>query len=112
VQLRVLSLSFFQDGDVRVGVFPECEEILILGAGFDGVALQREGAGQTEAGQRAQWKVDHQSVVVNELLKFRCCCVAVVQHEISLSAQINRAQDYIEAGVGVLAEFDRAHNFQ
>ena len=31
LQFRVLSLSFLQDGDVRVGVFPEGEEILVSG---------------------------------------------------------------------------------
>ena len=29
LQLRVLRLSFFQDRDIGVGVFPQCEEILI-----------------------------------------------------------------------------------
>jgi hypothetical protein len=35
MQLGVLSLGFLQDGDVSVGVFPECEEILVSGAGSD-----------------------------------------------------------------------------
>jgi len=40
LQLRVLCLGFLQDGDVGVGVFPEREEILVGGAGFDeGVRL-------------------------------------------------------------------------
>ncbi len=46
-QLCVLRLGCFQDGDVRVGVFPEGEEILIGGFGFGGVALQHVGAGQS-----------------------------------------------------------------
>jgi hypothetical protein len=28
------------DGDVRVGVFPDCERIPILGAGFSGVTIR------------------------------------------------------------------------
>ena len=40
LQLRVLGLGFLQDGDVRVGVFPQCEEILIGRLGLGGVALQ------------------------------------------------------------------------
>jgi hypothetical protein len=39
LQLRVLRLRLLQDGDVRVGVFPEAEEIPISGAGFCGVTL-------------------------------------------------------------------------
>jgi hypothetical protein len=38
LQLRVLRLCFFQDGDVGVGVFPEGEEVLVGGFRFGGVA--------------------------------------------------------------------------
>ncbi len=34
VELSVFGLGLFEDGDVRVGVFPEGEEILVGGAGF------------------------------------------------------------------------------
>jgi len=33
LQLRVFGFSFFQDGDVGVGVFPEGEEIFVGGEG-------------------------------------------------------------------------------
>jgi eukaryotic-like serine/threonine-protein kinase len=46
LQLRVLRFGFLQDGDVRVGVFPEREEILIRRFGLGGVAVQ--GAGEAE----------------------------------------------------------------
>jgi hypothetical protein len=39
-QLRVLGFRSDKNGNVRVGIFPEREEILIGGAGFRGVALQ------------------------------------------------------------------------
>jgi hypothetical protein len=32
LQLRVLRLGFFQNGDVGVGVFPEGEEVFVSGA--------------------------------------------------------------------------------
>ena len=38
LQLRVLRLRFFQDGDVGVGVFPECEEILVGSAALGSIA--------------------------------------------------------------------------
>jgi hypothetical protein len=50
LQLRILCLCLFEDGDVGIGVFPEREEILIGGTGFDRVALHGIGTGQTEAG--------------------------------------------------------------
>jgi hypothetical protein len=48
MQLGVLSLGFLQDGNVRVGVFPQREEILIRSACFRGVALQRIGTCETK----------------------------------------------------------------
>src|SRR5208337_4938568 len=95
-QPGVLRFGLLQDGDVGIGVFPESEKILIRGAGFiagDGVSRSIEcvSAGQAEAGQRAPWKVRHQTVVVDELLKFCCGRAAVVQHEIGFPPQINRA---------------------
>jgi hypothetical protein len=34
LQLRLFSFGFFQDGEMRIGAFPEREEILIQVAGF------------------------------------------------------------------------------
>jgi hypothetical protein len=40
LELGELGLGLLQDGDIRVGVFPEGEEVLIGGAGFGkGVGL-------------------------------------------------------------------------
>ena len=39
LQLRVLRLGLLQDGDVRVGVFPEGEEIVIGAASLGSVTL-------------------------------------------------------------------------
>jgi hypothetical protein len=30
LRLRVLSLGLLQDGDVRIGVFPECEKVILF----------------------------------------------------------------------------------
>jgi hypothetical protein len=58
LQLRVLRLGFFQDGDVGVGVFPEREEIFVSREGADAGSigirtlrssrLQGIGAGQSQ----------------------------------------------------------------
>src|ERR1039458_8243312 len=96
LQLCVLCLGFFQDRYIGIGVSPESEEILIGGAGLiagGGVGRGSEGvtASDAEAGQRAPGKVRHQSTMVDELLKFHCRRVTVVEHEISFSTQIDRA---------------------
>ncbi len=92
----VLRLGFPQDGNIRVGVFPDREEILIGGAGLGSVALHGVSTRQSDAGQRTPGKVHHQSSVVDESLKFRCRSVAVAEHEIGFPAQIDRAQQYRE----------------
>src|SRR5690242_13294126 len=54
LQLRVLRLGLLQDGNVWVGVFPKCEEVLVGGPSLRTISLEGVGAGQTETGQRAQ----------------------------------------------------------
>ena len=52
LQLCILGLGSDENGNVRVGVFPKREEIIVSGAGFGGVALQGVGASESEACQR------------------------------------------------------------
>ena len=54
LQLRVLGFGFLQDGDVRVGVFPKGEEILIGSTGFGCVTADGIGAGEAPISQRAE----------------------------------------------------------
>jgi hypothetical protein len=49
---RVLRFGLLEDGDVRVGVFPEGEEILVGRTGLGGVAGEGDSAGKTQAGER------------------------------------------------------------
>jgi hypothetical protein len=51
MNLHIFGFGLLQDGNV--GVFPECEEILIRGACFGGVALHSSGVAEAEAGERA-----------------------------------------------------------
>ena len=83
LQLRVVRLGFFQDGDVGVGVFPEGEEILIRGAGFGGVAGHYIRTTELKMGQSAQREVEHDPAVVNDPLELRGRRAAVASHELS-----------------------------
>jgi hypothetical protein len=47
-QLHEFCFGFAQDGNIRVSLFPQYEEILESGAGLGGIALQGVGAGQAE----------------------------------------------------------------
>jgi hypothetical protein len=48
LQLRILRFRCDKDGNVRVGILPQREEILIGRLGFGSVALQDIGAGEAE----------------------------------------------------------------
>ena len=62
LQSRVLCFGLLQDGDVGVGVFPECEEILKRGASFAGVALHSIGAGQAQMCEESAGKRRRRSI--------------------------------------------------
>src|ERR1700686_3344045 len=51
MQLRVLCLGCFQDGDVGIGIFPERQKILVLGASFRSIGLQGVGTSQAQVRQ-------------------------------------------------------------
>jgi hypothetical protein len=48
MQLGVFGFCGYEDGDIGVGVFPECEEIVVGGTSLRCVALKGIGAGKTE----------------------------------------------------------------
>lgn len=56
LQLRVLGLGFFQNGDVRIGVFPKSKEILIGSASFTCTAGFCPGATELKMHQPAGWE--------------------------------------------------------
>jgi hypothetical protein len=64
LQLRVFGPGLPQDGDFGVGIFPQCEEVLVASAGFDCVALQRVCAGKIEICQRADGFIPHHPAIV------------------------------------------------
>src|SRR5215469_2870133 len=91
LHLCVLCFGLLQDRNGRISVFPEREEILVGSTGLGGVTLYGVSARQSQARQRSPREVCHQSPVVDKLLKFRSRCVAVLQHKISFSPQIDWA---------------------
>src|SRR6266853_5012061 len=86
LQSGVLRFGLLKDGDVRVGVFPECEEIMIGGTGLGRVALHRVGASQLDMGQSANGFVKYNPAMVEDLLKFCCRFFALMSGKIGFSA--------------------------
>ena len=53
LQLGVLPLSLFEDRSVRIGIFPELQEVLVFGASLAAVTGERVGAAKAEMGRGA-----------------------------------------------------------
>ncbi len=63
-QLGILGLGLLQDGDVRVGVFPQREEILVGGTSLVFVACESVGPAQFQVCQCADGLVYDKARVV------------------------------------------------
>ena len=82
-------MCLFQRRNVRVRIFPQCEELLIFTPAPGGLVLQRIGSSQAEVGeddQRRGWI--GQPGVIREFLKFDRGLGALVRRQIGLAAQI------------------------
>jgi hypothetical protein len=79
LQLPVLRFRSDEDRNVRVGVFPQREEILIRRLGFGGVALLRVGASEAEMRECTDRQVLHNSPMVENFLEFNCCFAALMR---------------------------------
>src|SRR5260370_18405962 len=88
LQLRVFRLSLLQDWNVRVGVFPEGEEILVGSAARVGVALHRVGAPQLEMRQHSDGVIQSNPAMIEDFLKLRCGFAAPVCCQIGFSSYI------------------------
>jgi len=97
LQLRVLHLGFFQDGDVGVGFFPECEEIFVGGESPDaggigirslrGSRLQSVGTRHSQMRQRSRPTVPDNAAVIEDFLELGGGGTATACHQICLAAQ-------------------------
>jgi hypothetical protein len=105
LQLRVFGFGFSQDGDVRVGVLPDREEVVIRRFCFCHVDLHGIRSTDLKMRECADGLIDDKSAMVEDFLKlgpgFRApmCC------QISFPAQVEpRAQSsFSRPGSGALA---------
>ena len=85
-QLRVLRLRSDENGNVRVGVFPEREEILIGRLGFGGVALHGIGSADLEMRECTDGFVEHNSAMVEDFLELGGGFAALMRGQIGFAA--------------------------
>ena len=86
-QPGVFRLGLFEDGDVRVGIFPEGEEILIGVFGLGRVARDNVRSAQLQVRQGAYRIGENDAAVIQDFLKFRrgllaasCCKIRLTAH--------------------------------
>ena len=91
-QIRVLGLRSDEDGNVRVGILPEHQKILIRHLGFGGVALHRVGAAELKARQRPSHIVLHNARMIDQFLIFDRGGCTVVRRKIRLAPYIGRIE--------------------
>src|SRR5580658_2754441 len=82
LQLRVLRLGFFQDGDVGVGVLPEQEEVLVLGLCFCHIVRQSVSSSEAQMRKRPDEFVLEKSRMVKNLLELCSRCIATLGEQI------------------------------
>ena len=96
MQGGVFALGFFQDGDIRVGVLPQCQEILVSNFGFCGIAGERVGAARTEMCQSTYRVVDDHAAVIEKFLVFDGRFLALLGKQVSCCAGVNRMKAMVK----------------
>lgn len=69
VELRVFRSGLIQDRNIRVRIFPECQKILIRGAGLFFFSRQCVRAAELKMSQRTYGIADNDSAVIWNFLK-------------------------------------------
>ena len=89
VQLRILCSGLPQDGDVRIGAFPEEEKFLVFLPGAFRISRQHIGASELKACQRRQGAIHRNAGVIQILLKLFCRFLALMQRQVGLATDIH-----------------------
>src|SRR4029077_831607 len=92
LQLCVFGLGGDENGNVRVGVFPEGEKILIGGVGFYGVALDGIGSADLEMCECADGFIGHDPAMSENFLELRSGFGCVMRVQIQLTPKIRRVE--------------------
>src|SRR5215469_9935592 len=102
LQLGVLGFGLLVYGDVRVGVFPEGEEVLVRGTGFGtcclcistlgGYRLERIGSAELKMRQRANGLEYNNTAMVENFLELSSSFVAAIRSQIGEAANVNRIE--------------------
>jgi Carbonic anhydrase len=104
LQLRILRFGFFQNGDVRVGVFPLAEKVLIRVLRFGGVACDYVGTSELKSRQCCGHGVHDKAAMIEQFLELGSCGVSVAFQQIGfgnfITSEIIASLEYSVAVLG------------
>src|ERR1700733_1010128 len=89
LELGVFGLRGDEDGNVRIGILPEREEILIGRSSAADVACFRARSCETEMRQRARPAIPYNPAMIEELLEFRSGRGSLFRLQVRFAAQVN-----------------------
>src|SRR6516225_1245510 len=92
VQFCVLGLGLPEDRNVRIGVFPKGEEVLIRRFGFGGLALHSIGPAELEMCECPDGFVEHNSAMVENFLELGSGLATSMRRQIGFSSDVDRIQ--------------------
>ena len=117
LQFRVLSLGLLEDWNIRIGMLPEREEILVGRLGLDLISRQSQCSATLQVRQGAYGIADNDPAVIENFLEFRSSFSALMRRQIRFAPNIDwieRPEKSIYAaarrtqfvGSGCLQDFD------
>ena len=90
MQLCVLGLGLFQNGNIWVRIFPQSEEILTRGFCFGHFSRESLRSAQLQVRQRTNWIANDNAEMVKNLLELGNCFTASALRQIGLAPHIDR----------------------
>jgi hypothetical protein len=89
VEFGVFGLGLDEDGDVGVGVFPECEGILVGAARGSVVAAGGVGTRQANVSERAKGRIQDNATMVENFLEFGCGFPGLARGQESVTTKVD-----------------------
>ena len=108
MQPCIFRLGSDEDGDVRVGIFPKRQEILIGRLGFGGVALYYISAAKSRMRKCADGLVHNDAAMGEDFLELGSGFLALMCGQLRFPAQIYRIQSETERTVSWLSQLVRS----
>ena len=95
LKFGVFGFGFLEGDEIRVGVLPGGEEVLVGGAGFRRISLQGVGASEAELGNTKGWRSGEEVGALDYLAKFESgvCAIFFVQIDETADIRNERRRD-------------------